>query len=341
MKIKTGIFISQSIENMKSLCEAINRYSPLLVVLSCSVLFTCRQPANSLRVIHAGSLSVPVREAADSFERINPGVRVLTEAWGSKAGARRVSDLDVPCDVFVSADYKVIDHFLIPRHASWNILFAGNEMSIVYHSRSRYADEINTGNWYEILMRDDVIFGRSDPDSDPCGVRAVLVTELAGIYYDDPGIPPALLARHHNMIRPKETDLLALLEMNALDYIFLYRSVAIQHGLEYLVLPDSLNLRDPGLNNWYSRVSVKGRGVQPGETFLEAGEAMAYGITIPDKSGNRDLALEFVSFFLSDDKGMKILERNGQHSLVPSSSSSFDMIPESLKKFAIRPVIDP
>jgi molybdate/tungstate transport system substrate-binding protein len=241
-----------------------------------------------------------------------------------------------PCDVFISADYRVIDNFLIPGHASWNIPFAGNEMAIVYNPRSRYAEEIDSVNWYEILLRNDVIYGRSDPDSDPCGARTVIMCKLAGIYYEKPGLADMILSRHHNMIRPRETDLLALLETGTLDYIFLYRSVAEQHGLKYTLLPGRINLSDPGLDNWYSRVNITSRGSKPHETFTEKGEAIVYGITIPHKTLKKDMAVDFLGFFLSE-AGRDIMERNGQRSLVPSVTASFDMIPAGLKVFALPP----
>lgn len=314
-----------------------------ITVLATVILFSCKGPeqkgekgeGGTIRIIHAGSLTVPVKEAAEEFIRYNPGVRILTEAWGSKAGARRISDLGVPCDVYISADYRVIDIFLIPGHASWNIPFAGNEMSIVYTPSSRYAGEINASNWHKILLRDDVVYGRSDPDSDPCGVRAVLTSKLAGMMYEDPSLPDELLSRHRNMIRPKETDLIALLEQGALDYIFLYRSVAEQHGLEYIVLPDSLNLKDPSLNEWYARAEIEVRGTSPGETLTEKGEAMVYGITVPKKARNRETAMSFVKFFLEEDGGQAIMERNGQNPMVPYRTETYDKLPGELKKFAI------
>jgi molybdate/tungstate transport system substrate-binding protein len=298
------------------------------------LLGTCRQSPGTLRIIHAGSLTVPVKEIADSFTRQNPGTRVLTEAWGSRAGARRVSDLDIPCDVFISADYKVIDDFLIPGHASWNISFAGNEMSLAYNKSSLYAGEINSCNWHEILLRDDVVFGRSDPDSDPCGVRTVMTAKLSGIFYDKPGLPEMLLSRHSNMMRPKETDLIALLSENVLDYIFIYRSIALQHNMEHLLLPDEINLRDPHLNEWYAQACTELRGARPGESIKEKGQAMVYGITIPHKSRNRELAESFVGFFLSA-QGVAILERNGQNGMVPSFSATFEEIPGSLRPYAL------
>jgi len=134
-----------------------------------------------LVIFHAGSLSVPMRMIADVFEREHPGVEVVLEAAGSRACARKITDLGRACDVMASADYTVIDELLIPGHASWNVKFAANEMAIVYLASSRM--EIGAGNWYEILLRDDVVFGLSDPDSDPCGYRAVLTAKLAEAYY--------------------------------------------------------------------------------------------------------------------------------------------------------------
>ncbi len=308
---------------------------PVILFVFISIFSSCRRSPETIHIIHAGSLSVPVKEAADSFMRDNPGIKVLTEAWGSKAGARRISEMDVPCDVYISADYNVIDIFLIPGHASWNISFAGNEMAVVFNQGSRYSDEIDSNNWYEILLRDDVIYGRSDPHSDPCGVRAVFTAKLAEIFYDEPAFSERLLSRHHKMIRPKETDLLALLEKNALDYIFLYRSVAEQHDLNFIELPVQLNLRDPELNKWYGQALLEVPGTSPGETILEKGEAMVYGITVPHKAINHKLSLEFVKYFLSPGGGLDILERNGQNVLVPYSSSTYKNIPEELRFFAL------
>jgi len=61
---------------------------------------------------------------------------------------------------------------------------------------------------------------------------------------------------------------------------------------------------------------------------------MVYGITIPKNAPNPELALKFVEFVLRKDKGMAVMERNGQPSVVPSPSDTFDMIPEPLKEFA-------
>ena len=107
-----------------------------------------------------------------------------SEAAGSLACARKITELKMECDIIAVADYKVIDQMLIPEYCKWNIPFAGNEMIIAYTNRSEFADEMNSGNWYKILARENVRIGRSDPDSDPCGYRTVLTLQLADMMYN-------------------------------------------------------------------------------------------------------------------------------------------------------------
>lgn len=287
-----------------------------------------------LTIFHAGSMTVPVKIICDSFKVLYPHVEILTEASGSKQCARNIIDLHKDCDIFISADYKVIDNMLIPKYATWNIPFASNEMTIVYNKNSKYSNEINKDNWYEILLRKDVAFGRSDPNSDPCGVRAVLTSKLAEKFYSKKGLVEKILKKDNKYIRPKETDLLALLETNTVDYIFLYKSVAQQHKLEYVILPDEINLKKQELSELYKTVSVEVNGKKPGEKSTEIGEAMIYSITIPTSVKNKKVADAFIDYFLT--KGMKIIEDNGQPSVIPSITKTYDNVPKQWKKFVTK-----
>ena len=290
--------------------------------------------SGDLIVFHAGSLSVPFKQIKKEFNMKYPNVNILLEAAGSRTCARKISDLNRPCDVMASADYTVIDTLLIPEHADWNIKFASNEMSLVYHAGSRRAKDINQSNWHTILLDSNVAFGRSDPNADPCGYRAVLTTKLAEKYYNSPQLSEKLLNKDREYIRPKETDLLALLESHSIDYLFLYRSVAEQHNLKYLILPDEINLKSADLSDTYSKATVKISGKKPNEYIIKKGSPMVYGITIPKSAPNKKMALLFVDFILSKEKGMTILEKNGQPSAIPSNSHTFNKIPQPLQKYA-------
>jgi molybdate/tungstate transport system substrate-binding protein len=290
--------------------------------------------AGNLIIFHAGSLAVPLKEIIKEFNKEYQNVKVLTEAAGSVECARKITDLKKPCDVFASADYAVIDKNLIPDYADWNIKFASNEMVIAYNEKSRKNAEINKDNWFDILQNTKVSYGRSDPDSDPCGYRTVFTVKLAEKYYNKKGLADKIFKKDNQHIRPKEVDLLSLLETNSIDYIFIYKSVAEQHKLKYVTLPDEINLKNPKMDSLYSTVSLKVKGDKPGETKVLKGEAMIYGITIPKNAPNMKAALSFLKFFLDKTKGMKIMEASGQTSLIPSYAPSFDNIPDSLKQFA-------
>jgi len=310
----------------------------VLIITAFLFIFAYNQETTKkeLIIFHAGSLSVPIKSIAKEFEKINPDVEIKLEAAGSRRCARKISDLHKSCDIMASADYTVIDKLLIPDYADWNIKFASNEMTIVYIDKSKYSDIINKDNWYNILLKDDVVYGRSDPNVDPCGYRASLTCKLAEKFYKIEGLAEEILAKNNEYIRPKETDLLGMLESNNIDYIFLYRSVAQQHNLNYITLPDSINLKFTALKDFYASVSTEISGKKPGQTITKKGAPMIYGITIPTTSKHPKLAIEFLYFFLNKEKGMKILKEAGQPSVIPSFSQSYNDIPESLQKFAIK-----
>jgi len=313
--------------------------SIVLIIIACIVSATSCKNNDSAKlenkqliIFHAGSLSVPFKQMKDQFEKENPGVEVLLESAGSVQCARKITDLKKECDIMASADYSIIDQMLIPDYADWNIHFATNEMTIVYHEASKYANEINAANWYEILLREDVIFGRSDPNSDPCGYRTLLTCQLAEKYYSQPGLTEKIKNKNQEYIRPKEVDLLALLESNSIDYIFLYRSVAQQHNLEFISLPDSVNLKAPELNEYYQTASLEIVGSKPDEKITQTGQAMVYGITILKNAPNKELAEKFLKFVLSENGGGIILEKNGQPTLRQADKIYYSLIPENIQK---------
>jgi molybdate/tungstate transport system substrate-binding protein len=286
-----------------------------------------------LIIFHAGSLSAPMKQISQDFEAKYPGVKVLLEAAGSVDCARKITELKKPCDIMASSDYKVIEKFLIPGYTGWHIPFAANEMVIAYTDQSQKAAEITRDNWTSLLLSDEIRFGRADPASDPCGYRTSLVFDLAERYLNTPGLARKLSIKDNRFIRPKEVDLLALLDVDEVDYIFIYRSVAIQHHLQYLELPDEINLKNPALAGLYNEVSVKIPGNKPGDSVVIAGEAMVYAVTMLNAAPHKDVALAFLEFMLDARAGMKTIEGMGQKSVIPSKSIYYSDVPESLKKF--------
>lgn len=283
-------------------------------------------------IFHAGSLSAPFKEISRQFEAENPGLNVLLEAAGSVDCARKITELKKTCDLMASSDYTVIEKFLIPGYTGWHIPFAANEMVIAYTDESRRAAELTEESWPELMLDNEVAFARSDPGSDPCGYRTLMTFQLAGKYYAKDGLADALQRKDSRYIRPKEVDLLALMEVGEVDYIFIYRSVAMQHGLRFLELPDEMNLKSPDLSGIYQEAVVTIPGRQPGDSLLIFGEPMVYSITMLNNAPNQTAAMAFMKFLLSPEKGMKVMESMGQQSVIPSRSVYYQEVPEELKE---------
>jgi molybdate/tungstate transport system substrate-binding protein len=285
----------------------------------------------SLTIFHAGSLTVPVDELTKAFQAGNPDVSFQTEAAGSRTTARKVSELGRRADLVMSADYTVIDNLLIPDHAAWNVRFARNTMVAAYTDQSRFADEINSDNWYEILTRDGVIHGHSEPDADPCGYRTLLVWQLAERHYDAPGLYDRLDAScPPENIRPKSVELIALLESGDMDYAFEYRSVAVQHDLNFVELPDEINLSKVEHADFYAQATTEVSGSEPGETITKKGKPIVYGVTMPNNAPNPDVALAFVGFLLGPE-GQAIMGEQGQPPIVPAVSDDVEELPDELE----------
>ena len=301
----------------------------LVCVLSCQ-----KGPKQKKQVIifHAGSLAVPMKQLKQAFEKKNPSLTVLLEASGSRTAARKVSDLHKPADIVASADYSVIYNLLMPEYADFCINFASNEMSLVYTSKSKYYKEINSNNWPEILLKKGVNYGHSDPNKDPCGYRSQLVWQLAEKFYQKKNLYQDLKKNcPAKNVRPKEVDLLALLETGYLDYIFLYRSVAIQHNLPYVSLPDKINLSQYKFDDFYQTAAVEITGKNPGEVITQKGKAIVYGITLLKKPVNQDGANKFLEFMLSRE-GLEIFNALGQKAFSVPETAEFHKIPKSLKR---------
>jgi molybdate/tungstate transport system substrate-binding protein len=114
--------------------------------------------------------------------------------------------------------------------------------------------------------------------------------------------------------------------------MFQYKSVAIQHDLKYIELPDAINLGDPLKNAVYNSVSIDVAGSTPGSRITVTGEYINYSLSVLSNSVNRDVAVDFVSYVLSRE-GMDIFRNNGQDPIIPLSTGQPDLIPDELQKY--------
>jgi molybdate/tungstate transport system substrate-binding protein len=287
-------------------------------------------------IFHAGSLTVPFAEIEKRFEATHPQIDILREAGGSTKMAGMISELNKPADIMASADFKVIDKTLIPDKAAWNIRFASNQLVLCYTSKSRFAGEIGSENWTDILGRKGVIWGHSDPNLDPCGYRSLMVLQLAEKFYNKPGLYDRLIAnRPQKNVRPKADELVSLLKTGKMDYAWEYLSVAVQHGLKYVKLDDHINLSNYKYDKFYAQAKVKVTGKKPGTWITRQGQSCTYGITLIKDGPNAAAAVQFLEFLLSPKGGLKVLADMGQPPFIPARVSSEEVkksLPGGLSK---------
>lgn len=331
----------------------------LVFVLASTSFSGCIEDSRTpLKVFHAGSLSVPLSTIESEFEGANSNVDVRREASGSVDAVKKITDLGKKADVLASADYSLIETMMMPEYASWGILFARNEMVLAYTDESQGHNGINSTNWQDILRQSGVKIGFSDPNSDPCGYRALMVIKLHELYISHDNLFQDLIVNNsaftqtkvnnswelnapsdqkpanNIVIRPKETDLVALLEVHTIDYLFIYKSIAVQHadsGMKYIELDQRENLGNHSMDDSYGVVSVvKNYGTEGAK--LVKGRSIVYGLTIPKCSEHPDLALKFVEFILSD-KGRAVFQNCGQDPIYPAQVIGKDNLPDELRRY--------
>ncbi len=262
-----------------------------------------------LVVFNAGSLARPIRAALDTFA-LREGVRVEQEQAGSLETARKVTELGRIPDVIALADHEIFPQLLVPEHASWYARFARNRMVLAHTPQSRHVDSITRENWWRIVLRRGVETGHSDPNLDPAGYRALLVMQLAERYYRQPGLAERLRrAIPPRNVRPKEIDLVALLETGELDYAFEYESVARGASLGFVPFPDSVSLGSIRDSAFYEAAVVRVVGRRPGDSLTIRGEPIGYALSIPRRAPHPRWGERFVMFLMSED-GRRILRAN-------------------------------
>ena len=281
-----------------------------------------------LKVVSAGSLLQPFAEAETAFEAEHPGVDVQIEGHGSIQAIRQVTDLHRPIDMVAVADASLIPDLMFRKDpATGNNfsdsfrVFAKNTMVIAYTNKSRYAGEITTDNWYEVLMRPDVRVGFSNPMLDAAGYRTMMVAMLADTYYHNETIFPVIIGDHFNpnitllhsgdrrrvelpevmkpadskvVIRDGSMYVLSLLESGGIDYAIEYISVAEGHDLMWIDLPAEIDLSSQNQAASYNNVSVT-LGFQRFSAIGQnrTGQPIVYALTVPNSAPHPELAQEF------------------------------------------------
>jgi molybdate/tungstate transport system substrate-binding protein len=261
----------------------------------------CGNPEGTVVVFHAGSISPLIQKVFDRFRQDHPGVVLQSESSGSLDAIRKITELNKPSDLVAVADSRLIERISqVPRYH----IFLGNELVLATAKKELLQEasghRVWEKDWYERISSGQYSYGISDPNRDPAGYYAHLVWKLSEIHYDRPGLYQRILdGLDERWLRPKSSELVALLESHALDFAFLYKSTAVQNNLEFLALPPEVSLAEDAYRDLYSQVSLQVVAGQPGSTVEMTGTPVRYGIALtnPDNLWAKRL----LDFFLSPE----------------------------------------
>ncbi len=249
-----------------------------------------------LTIFHADSLGAYAGLLKREFEAAHPGVTVETEGTGSLDAIRRVTDLHLPCDIVITADWRLLKTTRAGLEP-WVVVFAGNAMGLLYTAQSRRAGEIDSGNWYRELPANGVRYSHSNPERDPTGYWTLIVWQLAERYYHQPGLAQRLAdGLPRSLIRPKSIDLISLLQSGELDYYFGYASDTRLGNLNFIALPPEIDLGDFSRAAGYAAASVEVGAGTTKKTIV--GAPIAYGATLTSAPPDRADAIEFLELML-------------------------------------------
>jgi molybdate/tungstate transport system substrate-binding protein len=275
-----------------------------------------------LVVYHAGIMGRMIGLVAGELRKQNPGVTVTREKGGSLNLVRKIAAQEGRADIMAAADYKNIDDFLYGKYASWFGIFATTSMVLAYTDKSKDSDKINVNNWTEIVSQPGIRLNAGDRNADPGIYRRVMIGKLAEKFYGQPGLADKIEANATQLDRRSFSVPLA--KSGDIDYLFMYKTAALTHGLKYIELPPQVNLSDPAYLDLYRSVEVVSSGV------TVKGDVIAFGITIPDNAQQPELALKYLEILLSP-AGAKMIEDGGFTPARPFKVTG--NVPAALKKF--------
>lgn len=290
--------------------------------------------ADSMTIFHAGSLAPPFSAAEPDFEN-RFDVDVTREAKGSVASTQKITQQRRSADVLGTSDFRLIRNRVLPDYGDWYAIFTTNSMSIQYRENSPGAEDISKDNWWEVLSRDDITIGHSDPAIDPGGYRAVMMLQLGAEEFDGERLydESTLDTLMSNTTIPTGTEINLewQLESGDLDYVLYYQSISATSGLPYIDLQPEVDLSQ--VTNEYAQHYAKAEVETKSGTFT--GAPIAYGLTVPSNARAPGRGTQWVKHFATEP-GQAILDEQGLAPVDPVvvPASSEDAVPDSVMDVA-------
>jgi molybdate/tungstate transport system substrate-binding protein len=266
--------------------------------------FARAQQVGTVSVFYAGSLvNLMEHGIGPAFDKATGGT-FEGFAGGSNGLANQIKGKLRRGDVFVSAAANVNDTLMGATNGNWvqwYVTFAQSPVVIGYNPLSKFAADLKTKPWYEVLQEPSIKIGRTDPKLDPKGALTVQLLKHAEQVYRLPGLTQKVLGDLENpiQVRPEE-NLVGRLQSGQIDAGFFYSTETHDMKIESIPLP--------------------------AEVALSAHYTVAVLRDAPNPSG----AARFIAFLLGP-KGQAIMRQHGLEAVRPAVTGDSQAVPSTVR----------
>lgn len=201
------------------------------------------------------------------------------------------------------------------NYVSWYFTYASSSMVIGFDPTSKVAKEFvavqkHKEPFYKALQQKGLSIGRTDPNIDPKGYRALWMAKLIQKHYRLKNFEKKLFGDNENpaQVFPEEVLVARMLTGQVNAGVF-YLSEVKDLGIPYITLPPQVNLS----SSKYAKLYATQHYTNPTTKVTVTGAPIQYTITIPRTVRNTTGAEAFVKFVLSK----RVRAISAAHGLLP------------------------
>lgn len=275
------------------------RRSVLLAALSPLLGARSAWAGETVRVLYAGSLVALMEHGVGpAFQRAS-GDTFQGFFGGSKELANQIKGKLRRADVFVSSSPKA--DALLTGHENgewvhWYAALAQSPVVIGYDPHSRFAHDLQTKPWWQVLAEPGFRLGRTDPKLDPLGALILQILDRAQTKLHQPDLAARIL---RNATILPDGAVLGRLESGQLDAAFFYSIETVPTHVPAVTLPSGIVL------------------------------SAHYTVTIPHGAPDPAAAARFVAFLFGAE-GRAAMQKYGLELVPPHITGDAAAVPASL-----------
>jgi len=309
-------------------------------------------PSAPLILYSADSFVIEASMLESAFTNSTGIAMAPPKAGGSLLLASEIAQGN-PVSVFISLSHGTVTAAHLGNESSgWAIAFASDQMTLAYSNATLQNPTANatvtacnsalaantTAAWstcFTMLTSGSVKVGTGNPNADPSGYRGWIALEAAGqayannsSYYED-----RLISNNGNVTAASAADLIAPLQAGQIQFLWIYKSSAIAHKLNYLQLSGQVNLGDSKYSKFYSQFSYQLA------TGVETGGVIRLWITVPADSTDTADSLQFVVFVVKNSP--TLLSPYGLIPTTPARLYNSTTVPPQLQQLVSEGYLQP